>query len=510
MKCFRCGADVAEGLRFCGHCGAQVSDADAATVMVQPPEQGSLIDRVRLALAGQYEVEEELARGGMGVVFKAREVELRRAVALKVLSPELALNARTAERFKREARMVADLDHPNVVPMYGVGQLGDLLYIAMKYIEGLPLGKLIESQGALPIPVIIQVLRSAAGALAYAHERGIIHRDVKGDNILVDREGRVLVTDFGVALRAADVTLTVDGTVIGTPAFMSPEQCAGKRAGPQSDQYSLGVVAFQMLAGTVPFNSETIAGYIQHHLTTPVPDIRPVRDDMPRGLVDVVNRALAKEPTERFKSTGEMLQAIDAIPFSEADRRESEEMLRRLAGGVEVARVSTRFVQPILGARTLVMAGPRSRRRTVIAAAVGTVLVLGAAIRWTGNRTAATRSLATGAPGVPVAAADSSASAPPPSRPAAARRESAQLGAPAAAPGTGKLRLLTAPPDAEILVDGQHAGVGSLFDLSVPAGTRRIQARAMGYQPYDTLVSVPTDGLVNLGRVALRVRDTRL
>ena len=151
--------------------------------------------------------------------------------------------------------------------------------------------------------MIIHVLRSTTRALAHAHERGIVHRDIKGGNILVDRDGRVLVSDFGVALRSSDFTLTHDGTVIGTPAFMSPEQCTGKRAGPQSDQYSLGVVAFQMLTGAVPYESETIAGYIHHHLNTPPPDVALARDDVPPALLEVVGRVLDKDPARRFEST---------------------------------------------------------------------------------------------------------------------------------------------------------------------------------------------------------------
>src|SRR5213083_3558309 len=199
----------------------------------------------------------------------------------------------------------------------------------MKFVEGKSLEAILQEQGALSVPVTLYVLRGAARALAYAHACGIVHRDVKGANILVDSDGRVMVSDFGVALRSADVTLTADGTVIGTPAFMSPEQCAGRRAGPQSDQYSLGIVAFQMLAGSVPFHADSLAGIMQHHFFTPVPDVRLVRDDAPEALVRILRRALSKEPADRFPTTGEMLAAIEAIPFSDADRRESERILQQ-------------------------------------------------------------------------------------------------------------------------------------------------------------------------------------
>src|SRR5216117_4479205 len=284
------------------------------------------------------------SRGGMAVVFKATEVGLRRLVALKVLPPELGLTARAAERFKREARMVAEIDHPNIIPVYRVGQIGGILFFVMKFVEGKSLDAILQAQGALSVPVTLNVLRAAARALAYAHACGIVHRDVKGANILLDSDGRVMVSDFGVALRSADVTLTADGTVIGTPPFMSPEQCAGRRAGPQSDQYSLGIVAFQMLTGSVPFHADSLAGIMQHHFFTPVPDVRLVRDDVPSALIDVLHVALAKEPGARYASTRDMLAAVEAIPFSEADRRESERLLRALAAGSPVGKVATRLL----------------------------------------------------------------------------------------------------------------------------------------------------------------------
>ena len=491
MNCFKCGATVSEDQRFCGRCGVVVSDPDAGTVIVEPPE-GGLLQRVRMVLGGDFEVTEELARGGMGVVFRAREVELGRAVAIKVLASELGITPRAAERFKREARMVAELEHPNIVPVYRVGQVADILFIAMKFIEGRSLGRILETHGALPVPVVLQVLRSVTRPLAYAHDRGIVHRDVKGDNILIDADGRVLVSDFGVALRSADVTLTIDGTVIGTPAFMSPEQCSGKRAGPQSDQYSVGIVAFQMLAGRVPFESETLAGFIQHHLFMPHPDIRGARDDVPAELLATVNRALAKDPADRFASTRDMLDAIEALPFSESDRRESEEVLRSLARGADVPRVSTRDIRSFSHAGTMAIpATPRSRR-TVGLVATAVVVILGGTVLALGRRGLTP----------PAAAADTS-------HPGALVRDSAapalpSLRPPAPRAATGTLRILTTPPDAVILIDGQRAGVGSVIDRAVPVGRRRIQARAPGYASYDTIVDVAAGALVNLRRVTLR------
>src|SRR3989442_1570643 len=363
VNCFRCGAEIPGAARFCASCGTLALDPHDATVVIETEDSEALFHRVRMVLEGEFDVERELARGGMGVIFKATEVRLLRSVALKVLPPELGVNVRSAERFKREARMVAELDHPNIIPVYRVGQLGGIFLIAMKFIEGRSLGLILDTQGALPVPVTLHVLRGATRALAYAHDRSIVHRDIKGGNILVEQDGRVMGSDFGVALRASDVNLTADGTVIGTPPFMSPEQCAGRRTGPQSDQDSLGIVGFQMLCGAVPFHADTIAGVMQHHFFTPAPDVRQARDDVPPALADVLNRTLQKDPSARYPATRDMLAALEAIPFSESDRRESEQVLRQLVQGTVMPRVSARALPPLPDRPTMPPAAAELRKR---------------------------------------------------------------------------------------------------------------------------------------------------
>ena len=476
-----------------------------------PPESGDdLLQRLRMVLAGEYEVEHELARGGMAVVFKATEVGLRRVVALKVLPPELGLTARAAERFKREARMVAEIDHPNIIPVYRVGQIGGILFFVMKFIEGKSLDTILQDQGALSVPVTVYVLRAAARALAYAHACGIVHRDVKGANILIDSDGRVMVSDFGVALRSSDVTLTADGTVIGTPPFMSPEQCAGRRAGPQSDQYSLGIVAFQMLAGSVPFHADTLAGVMHHHFFTPVPDLTLVRDDVPAQLLDVLQRALNKDPDRRFKTTREMLTAIEATAFSERDRQKSERALQHLVQGRAVKKITTRGLPPLAEMPTLAMGAlpaipprppPRRLTSTVRLAgltAVGLVAVGGA---WLLGRPSGAPAPAPGASsdsaGGNRAGAPRPSTAVPPAAPAPRR----------AAVPTGRLRLFTTPPTAEIWIDGRRVGTGSLFDdVPISPGARHLEVRARGYETFDTTVVIEPGGTLSLKRVTLRSR----
>jgi hypothetical protein len=371
MYCFRCGTLVPDNQRFCGSCGTQVSDPAAETVAAAvadppavaeppdgaagaapeaPPPQESLLETLRRELGTDYDVERELGRGGMAIVFKASERELRRPVALKVLPPDLAHHPAIAERFRREARMAASLDHPNILPVYRVGGVAGTLYIAMKFVEGRGLDAIMNAQGPLPVPVVVNVLRATANALAFAHDRGIIHRDIKGGNILVETDGRVLVSDFGIARATEETKLTAVGAVIGTPHFMSPEQCAGLALGPQCDQYSLGVVAFQMLTGRVPFDAETLPAILQHHFFTPVPDVSAIRADVLPELTTIVHRLLAKEPERRFTSTRELIAEIDAIPLADGERRKGDLMLRDLARGSGVAKVAA---EPFTLERTL-------------------------------------------------------------------------------------------------------------------------------------------------------------
>ena len=500
MKCFQCGLTLPEGTRFCGHCGMKIADPEAGTVIVEVEEPDQLLARIRRVFAGEYEIESELARGGMAIVYRATETALRRAIALKILRPDIGLSAAAAERFKREALTVASLDHSNIIPVYRVGQVGGLFHIAMKFVEGRSLDVILEKQGALPTPVALTVLREAARGLAFANERGIVHRDVKAANILVDTDGRVVVSDFGVALRASDVTLTAAGTLIGTPAYMSPEQCSGLRAGPQSDQYSLAVVGFQMLAGSTPFHAETLAGIMQHHFFTPPPDLRLARQDIPPELVRIISRALNKDATRRFESTGEMLAALESIPFTEEDRRASERTLRDLARGRETARITTGSLPALPDMPTLSLEVPRPQRpaRRTVAYAAAATLLLAAGGWWVG------RNLWTSSPAAVSTAAPRDSVPAPLAAPAPAPPVPLPLSRPVSV-ATGKLRVLTIPPIAEILVDGRRVGVGSVVDLRVPAGPRRLRVQAAGYESWDTTIVVQAGVTHSLGRVTLRV-----
>ena len=272
-----------------------------------------LHDRVVAAVGDQYLIEAEIGRGGMAAVFRALDLRLHRHVAIKALPPELAFNNDVRTRFLREAQTAAQLSHPNIVPIYTVDERGGIVYFVMALVEGESLAARLARQPRLSIDAVRRILAEVADALDYAHACGVVHRDIKPDNILLDRAtGRALVTDFGIARAAAgDARLTLTGVAVGTPAYMSPEQAMGERElDGRSDQYSLGVVGYQMLVGETPFKaSNTPAMLVKHLSETPKP-IRERRPDVPVQLASVIDRALSKKPEARWPSGGAMRDAL--------------------------------------------------------------------------------------------------------------------------------------------------------------------------------------------------------
>jgi hypothetical protein len=266
-------------------------------------------DLVRSALSAEYEILSEIGRGGMAIVYRAIEKELEREVALKVLPISLAGDGQMVERFLREARMAARLEHPHVVPIWRVGRAGGMPYIAMKLVHGPTLGDLLSSRGALPGAQVRRLLVETASALAHAHGCGIVHRDIKPDNILLEPDGRALVTDFGIARAAREGRLTASGTAIGTPRYMSPEQARAKSVDGRSDLYGLGVVAYECLTGRVPFDGPDPVGILLAHVEQPVPEPE-LHDPEARAIWPVVRRLLEKHPDDRFADARALLTAL--------------------------------------------------------------------------------------------------------------------------------------------------------------------------------------------------------
>jgi len=280
----------------------------------------ALETRLAAALAGAYTIETEIGRGGMGVVYRAHDEKLKRTVAIKVLPPELAYRQDIRARFVREAETAARLSHPNIVPIHSVGEGNDLVYFVMGYVDGESLGVRIKRRGRLSMEEVRRIMRETSDALSAAHQQGVIHRDVKPDNILLEgTRGRVMVTDFGIAkaLSAEGGTLTDTGIAIGTPAFMSPEQAAGERViDGRSDLYSLGVVSYQMLTGELPFNSPTVPGLLMKQIGTPATPVDQLRPDTPRELALTVMRCLEKDPEDRWPTADALRRALETGTYA--------------------------------------------------------------------------------------------------------------------------------------------------------------------------------------------------
>jgi predicted Ser/Thr protein kinase len=298
-----------------------------------------LLDTLAPLLAGTYTIERELGRGGMGVVYLAREVRLDRLVAIKVLPPHLAGDATVRERFLREARTAAQLSHPNIVPIYRAEEVGGFAYFAMAFIEGENLAERVRDRGPLPAADVVRWLRESAWALAYAHARGVIHRDIKAANIMLERgSGRAVVTDFGIARDASAASLTQAGEVVGTVYYMSPEQANGHALDGRSDLYSLGVAGYQALSGRLPFEGDNPAAVLLSVANREAPSLAAVAPQVPRPLVEVIDRCLRKDPADRYETGEELAEALGqalersrtAVVASGGDRVIPEEQAQAL------------------------------------------------------------------------------------------------------------------------------------------------------------------------------------
>jgi len=312
MFCTRCGTSVSQESKFCPSCGLDLSTVTPLATGQAPVEQSDE-DIVREALKDEYEIVQELGRGGMAIVYRAKEKQLDREVAVKVLPFSLAFDAEFVERFQREARTAARLEHPAIIPIYRVGRSGRVIYFVMKFLRGSSLSEVIEQRGALPVDELKRMLKETAGALAYAHKHGIVHRDIKPDNIMFDESGHAVVTDFGIAKAGTGTRLTGTGMAIGTPHYMSPEQARAQKLDGRSDIYSLGVVAYQGLVGTVPFDGEDAFSIGYKHITEPLP-VPTLKSGEHRQVFEVIKRMMAKAPEDRFQTAEEVVAALEGKP----------------------------------------------------------------------------------------------------------------------------------------------------------------------------------------------------
>jgi serine/threonine protein kinase/uncharacterized protein YjdB len=379
LTCSHCATDLGPGDRFCPQCGAgPFVCADCAEPLLEgalscpscgtstyptaihesdtspQAEQGSpwaeVAERLRRATLGEFEIGRELGRGGMAAVFLAHEISLDRKVAIKVMSPGLLMGEGMIDRFKREAITIAHLNHPNIVSVYSVRQAEGLHFFVMRYIQGRPLEQVIEDAGRLPIPIARSILCQVGSALTYAHRSRVVHRDIKPANILIDEDGNAVVTDFGIAKAAESPTQTHTGALVGTPAYMSPEQVSGAEVSGASDQYALGAVAYQMITGVAPFTGSTIT-VMQAHLQEPPRPIRDLSGDCPPELEEAILRMLAKDPEARWPTMAEAKVALGAVPLADDDPLRAD--LIRLA--------ATGHGSSLSGMPTPVSPAPRTR-----------------------------------------------------------------------------------------------------------------------------------------------------
>ncbi len=459
--CPRCHTPLPVDDLFCSHC---------------PPDYThELRERLAQALEGRYEIIRLLGRGGMAAVFLAQDLALERQVAIKVLPPDTTRNDQLITRFQREAKTAAKLDHPSIIPIHRVESEAGLVYIVMKYVSGQSLEDLLL-RGPLSVPQVRQILREAALALGHAHRRQIVHRDVKPANIMLDEEGRVVLTDFGISKALEGATqLTGTGTIIGTPAYMSPEQAKGREVDGRADQYALAIVGYRALTGKLPFEGDSHS-ILYQQVFEPPPSVLERRPDTPRDLRIALERALAKDSRARFPSMEEFAASVSGE--------------RAVSPGSD----STTIVRPPITQRPQSKSGDGHGSGVLVAmgtlAAVIVLALIGVPrLQSTADRRPAERSVISAAP------------------------KASRL--PVKKSGPAKLRAVDyaflsvrSSPRALLYVDGSKVGLTPITNHRLTAGTHRLRVEQKGYQSVAETVVIKSSRPVNR-RYELRRHSSR-
>lgn len=317
-----------------------VSDAEGQAAATAAMDQSAFAHMERMLrdeTRGEYTVGKMLGRGGMAVVYLAEETRLGRKVALKVLPPELTFG-HGVDRFLREAKTAATLDHPNIIPIYRIASGGKLFWYAMKYLEGRSLEDVLRERGAYSVDETLEILEQVADALDYAHEHQVIHRDIKPANVMLDSRNRVIITDFGIAKALTEGALTASGSVIGTPYFMSPEQGMGKPVTGAADQYSVAVMAYRMLAGHIPFDGDSAIDILHKHCMMEPPRLEDAAPHVPKHICDAIDKALSKKAPDRFPNIKAFVKAMKdssvryARPSARTELIDSAELEKAISG----------------------------------------------------------------------------------------------------------------------------------------------------------------------------------
>jgi serine/threonine protein kinase len=508
LYCSRCGTQNKDTAKFCDSCGLDLTANTPTGVRAELPEIAE-IDLVRQELNEEYEILEELGRGGMAIVFRAKEKQLDREVAIKVLPFSLAFDKEFVERFQREARTSAKLEHPNIIPIYRVGKSGRIIYFVMKFLRGKPLSNILATRGTLPPNEIKRILIDVARALAYAHKKEIVHRDIKPDNIMFDEHGHAVVTDFGIAKAASGGKLTGTGMSIGTPHYMSPEQAKAQPLDGRSDIYSLGVVAYQCLTGGVPFDGEDSFSIGYKHIMEEVPT-PPLDNPDKRQLFEIIRKMMAKTPAQRFQNADELVSVLESgrsVSFT-TDATVAMPSL----SGVRMSGAPTTPLPRATGTRSPADAdavpaalAEEPHRRSVWAGVLLWLIVVGGVLGGGGfyaykQGLIFAKSPEAGRGGGPDSTAGRGATPRDTTKLAAAdtTKDTTRAATPPAAPppsAPGRLVLQNVPQGARVSIDGQQMR-GTQLDL--PSGVRHLTVRAPGYQTFDRQVIIAAGETYNV------------
>ena len=300
---------------------------------------------INMLFDGRYRIVRKLGSGGMADVYLAEDEELGRRIAIKILNDRHANDESFVERFRREAKNAAGLSHPNIVSIYDRGEAEGTYYIAMEYLDGRSLKELVVARGPLPISDAIDATRQVLAALRFAHRKGVVHRDIKPHNVMADADGRLKVTDFGIA-RAGVSQMTEAGSIIGTAQYLSPEQARGAPVDQRSDLYSVGVVLYEMLTGTTPFSGESPVEIAMKHLSDPPRPPSVERSDIPPDLDMIVLRALAKDPDDRFQTAEEMDAELERVSRGVGVTTETADAATAVLSGAALAAAQTSIIPP--------------------------------------------------------------------------------------------------------------------------------------------------------------------
>jgi serine/threonine protein kinase len=498
MQCLKCHTPLPDGSKFCYACGADVTGGGT---LGGGGGTEALQVRLQRLVEGKYRIDRLLGKGGMGAVFLAHDLTLEREVAIKVLPPDISMDEQIVKRFQQEAKTSAKLDHMNIIPIYRVESDGGLNYFVMKYIEGTSLEDVLDQKQPLAIDYVQRVLWEAACALGHAHQRGVVHRDVKPANIMFDHDGRVMLTDFGIskALQAAS-GFTGTGMIIGTPHYMAPEQAKGGTVDGRADQYSLGVVAYRMLTAELPYSGDSVHTILYKHIFEEVPRVSGKRVGTPEFLTTAISRALSKEPGQRYGTMEEFATAVwpeqpVAVPTKgAATRSQRRPPPPRPASASPDAPTEMTDAPTTPIPRAGLRIAPAKTKRSSVGMVVGAVVLVAAGV---GGYLALGPKTAPPPPPPPAPPQASLPPAPPPVAvqppPPAPRRGVAPPAVPAAAQG---FVSVNSNPPGNLFIDGRDLGSVPVIEQAVSAGRHTIRVERPGFKTKTEVIDVPANNTV--------------